>query len=181
MTTGVILAGESKRFKEKCGLHKGLYKIDGLPLVVRIYRRLKGIFSKVILVTPEPLIFQNLKIPLREDIIKGKGPLGGLYTALLEFERVFLVGCDMPYPSLPLIRYMLSLPPHEVVACRVKGIIQPFFASYSSSLLPRIERNLKEGKLSLKEIIKGDVLIVEEKKVKEYDPELSSFHNLNIP
>ena len=59
------------------------------------------IFKEVILVTNSPedyVLFEN-ECRIIPDIIKDKGPLGGIHSALSNTAKkaVFFVACDMPY------------------------------------------------------------------------------------
>ncbi len=202
---GIILAGESKRFKESRGIHKALYPLDNEPIVERIYKSISSLSKDTYIVTPLPGIFSHLKIPLITDEGQGEGPLRGVYTALGKFPRIFLVGCDMPFPSIPLLLYLKSIfdKGYDIVGCRIRGIIQPFFAFYSDNILPLIGESMgsaasrvnrlpspsftagtsqqQSSNYSLTSLFDNcHSFIVEENEARKFDPALSSFLNFNV-
>ena len=98
--TGVILAGgKSLRY----GRNKALVKIDGIPLIERVINVMGSLFRHLILITNTPHEYSYLKLPMHEDLIKGLGPLGGIFTALMTIrnEAGFFVACDMPHLNQP--------------------------------------------------------------------------------
>jgi len=77
--TGVILAGGSS---ERLGQKKAFLEIGGIRLIDMVTEEMKKIFQRVILVTNERKDYEYLGgIPIVEDLIKGLGPIGGIYTA----------------------------------------------------------------------------------------------------
>ena len=94
----VQAGGQSARMGE----NKALKPFLGRPLVQRVLERLAPIADELLLTTNQPEDFAFLKLPLFTDIKPGRGPLGGLYTALVsaKYPFVAVVACDM----------MLSLP-----------------------------------------------------------------------
>jgi molybdopterin-guanine dinucleotide biosynthesis protein A len=80
------------------------------------------------------------------------GPLGGIHAALatLSSPRIFVVGCDMPFVSPRLVRYLLlSHSGDPVTAPREEGMIQPLCAVYERSCLPSIEEFFRHGRRRL--------------------------------
>jgi molybdopterin-guanine dinucleotide biosynthesis protein A len=49
-------------------------------------------------------------LPVVEDSVKWKGPLGGIFTGLTysTSEHSFVMGCDMPFVEPRLIGYMIG-------------------------------------------------------------------------
>ena len=67
-----------------------------------------SVFEELIIITNDPGEYSSLGLPMHEDLIKGLGPLGGIYTGLEKMpERLgFFVACDMPFLNEDLIRYI---------------------------------------------------------------------------
>ena len=129
--TGVILAGgRSLRY----GSNKALVKIDGLPLIGRVVSVMQSIFHHLILITNNPDEYSNLKLPMYEDLIKGLGPLGGIFTALMTItnEAGFFVACDMPSLNRDLIHHMVKLrDDFDAVVPRIRGNTEALHALYA--------------------------------------------------
>jgi len=103
--TGVILAGgKSSRF----GANKAFAEVNGRQLIRRVTDIMGSVFEELIIITNDPGEYSSLGLPMHEDLIKGLGPLGGIYTGLEKMpERLgFFVACDMPFLNEDLIRYI---------------------------------------------------------------------------
>lgn len=180
--TGVILAGgKSSRY----GRNKALEEIDGVPIIERIIHCIGPIFPHVILITNSPEDYDYLGLPMQEDLIKGLGPLGGIFTALrhIPHEAGFFVACDMPFLNTQLIRYMVSSRgDHDAVVPRIGWKIEPLHALYSRQCLPAIQE-LIEGReyQILKFFEKIRVRYVNDEEIRAFDPRLKSFFNVNRP
>ena len=144
--TGIILAGgKSSRF----GSNKALAKFNGKPLIERATGVLGRIFKNLIIITNSPLEYSYLKIPLYQDIVKGLGPVGGIYTGLdaLDDGWAFFCACDMPFINEGLVRYLAGVRDgFDAVVPKVDWKIEPLHALYSKNCLPAIKEliNKKE-------------------------------------
>jgi molybdopterin-guanine dinucleotide biosynthesis protein A len=181
----VLAGGEGKRL----GMDKALLNIDGSPVLDRILRILRGIFPLVLLVVQSddsPLAsVADPQVRVVADVVAGKGPLVGVYTALQNSPApyVFVMACDMPYPSPVLIRYLLAAAPgREAVVPRRGEYIEPLFAVYNRDIGDRMRTRIAEGRLKIHELIQElDVLYVEEDEIAACDPRFRSFFNINTP
>ncbi len=177
--SGIILAGgDSKRM----GCPKPFLEICGKRMIDIVLGKLRQIFTEVIIVTDKKEAFLNQDCKVIEDVIKDCGPLGGIYTGLNEIDSsaAFFTACDMPnlhnelilrlIDSTDLKRYECTVPKHS------KGI-EPLHAVYSRQVLPKVEKILSSGKLSLREVLANCRC----KYVDVDENELSSFININTP
>jgi molybdopterin-guanine dinucleotide biosynthesis protein A len=162
---GVILAGgRSSRY----GRNKALVELDHVPLIERVVRVMTSIFHKVVLITNTPDEYDYLNFPMFSDIIKGLGPLGGIYTGLkvLSNPFAFFVACDMPFLNPFLIRHMVSVKNgFDVVVPRISGKIEALHGLYSRRCLSNIESQLESGTYQ----------------IRRWDPDFRSFLNINTP
>jgi molybdenum cofactor guanylyltransferase len=181
----VLAGGEGKRF----GMNKALLSIDGGMVLERILLILRKIFPSILLVVQgddSPLAaMEDADVKVVRDVVPGKGPLVGIYTALENSPApyVFVMACDMPYPSPVLIRCMLSeARGREAVVPRRGEYIEPLFAVYSRDILARIRDRIEKGHLKIHELIKElDVRYLEEEEITSCDPTFRSFFNINTP
>lgn len=178
--TGIILAGgKSSRF----GSNKALAKFNGKPLIERATGVLGRIFKNLIIITNSPLEYSYLKIPLFQDIVKGLGPVGGIYTGLdaLDDGWAFFCACDMPFINEGLVRYLAGVRDgFDAVVPKVDWKIEPLHALYSKNCLPAIKEliNKKEYQ-TIKAFNNIKVRYVVEEEIKTYDPQLKTFLNVN--
>ena len=143
--TGFVLAGgKSSRY----GANKALAKMEGASLIERATGVMKTLFREVVLITNTPDLYAFLELPMHEDLIKGLGPLGGIYTALSTMKREagFFVACDMPTLNPSLIRHMVSVREgHDAVVPRISGFMEALHALYSRRCLPHVRALIDQG------------------------------------
>lgn len=180
--TGLILAGgKSTRF----GKNKALVEMDGVRLIERVIRVMGSVFQRLIIITNTPHEYAYLKLPMVEDLIKGLGPLGGLYTGLesISDETGFFVACDMPFLSEPLIRHMAAIRgDFDVVLPKIDWKIEALHGLYSKRCLPAIKEAIDSQEYQVIRFFpKIRVKYLDENEIRKYDPKLKTFFNINNP
>ena len=180
--TGIILAGgKSTRY----GRNKALESLNGTSLIGRVISVMRAIFQDIILITNTPDEYAHLGFPMYGDLIKGLGPIGGVYTGLsvIAHDAGFFVACDMPLLNKDLIRYIVKKRDHfDVVVPRVSGMVEALHALYDRRCLP-VVKSLIDSKQyqTLRVFNEVSVRYVEEAEISSFDPELRSFVNINRP
>lgn len=178
--TGVILAGgKSSRF----GSNKALAKFNDTPLIERVTGVLGRVFENLMIITNTPLEYSYLKIPLYQDLVKGLGPVGGIYTGLdaLNEEWAFFCACDMPFINEGLVRYLASVKEgFDAVVPKVDWKIEPLHALYSKNCLSAIKELIYNKEYqTIKAFDNINVRFVEEEEIRAFDPQLKTFLNVN--
>ncbi len=180
----VILAGGQSR---RLGQDKSLLLIDGQPLLARIVETMRAVSEDLVVVTNDPERYAPYGLPVRmvPDVRPGVGALMGLYSGLQAVRGVFglVVGCDMPFLSLPLLRHLVSLASSaDVVIPRMDGKVEPLHAVYSRACLPPMSRSLEQGHRQIISFFdEVRVRYVEKPEIDRFDPEHLSFLNINTP
>ncbi len=181
VTGFILLGGKSSRY----GSNKAFVEIEGVRLVDRVARVMKSIFHRIVLLTNTPEEYAYLQTPMVEDLIKGFGPMGGIYTGLMTLsdEVGFFVACDMPFLSESLIRHMVDVrDDFDVVVPRMDWMLEPLHALYSKKCLPVIRETIRQDQHQiLKCFAELRVRFVDEEELRLWDPELRSFFNINKP
>ena len=180
--TGVVLAGgRSSRYGE----NKALIKIEGVPLIERVLNTMGSVFHHVIIITNTPNEYAHLQIPMVEDIIKGLGPLGGIYTGLkaIPDPKGFFVACDMPLLNPDLIRHMVAISDDfDVVVPKISWKIEALHGLYAKRCLDSIEGLIHSGTYQIFRFFhEVRVRFVDEVEIRRWDPDLMSFFNINTP
>jgi len=180
--TGVILAGG---LSTRYGENKALLQIGGVRLVERIVDEMKAIFHRVILVTNQRRDFEYLKLPMVEDLIKGLGPIGGIYTGLsnISGQAGFFVACDMPLLHRGLIRYMVEIIDHHGAVVPLVGKwVEPLHAVYAPSCLTRIKALIDEKRYPVRLFYdQVSVRYVREDEIRRFCCPQEAFLNINTP
>ena len=180
--TGIILAGG---MSTRYGTDKALAEIHGVPLVERVVRVMAAIFRQVILITNIPEQYRFLNLPMHEDLVKGIGPLGGIYTGLKRMEggAGFVAACDMPFLNPNLVRHMVAIREDcDAVVPKMDWKIEALHALYSKNCLPAIEKFIDSHQYQVfKFFSQIDVCYIDEGEIRVHDPDLRSFYNVNDP
>lgn len=180
--TGVVLAGgKSARFGES----KPRMVFQGEPLAARAHRTLSGVFDRTIVITAEKDNLSDLGLPVVQDLLPEKGPLGGIYTALksIETDYAFVMACDQPFVNAGLIRHICA----AAVGCdalvpRTEELLYPLFACYSRNCLPFVEDYIKRDILKIIRFYPDvNTKYMEREEIERYDPGMKSFFNINRP
>jgi molybdopterin-guanine dinucleotide biosynthesis protein A len=194
----ILTGGKSSRM----GSPKALLLFDGEPLVVHVARTLRSLFGDIVVVGGPGEEFVELlrllssqpnklnqpnepKVTLVRDEIAHQGPVGGIYYGLsvAAGEFCFVTSCDVPFLSARLISYLVSqISDYDVVVPYWQERFQPLCAVYRKSVTPLLKEQLDRGELRpifLYEKVRTRK--VTEAEIRRFDPEGSSFFNMNSP
>jgi len=179
--SGIILAGGKG---SRINKNKALITLpDGKALIQRSISVLKDLFTEILIVANQTEPYEDFGVQVVEDLMKGMGPLGGIFTGLAYSTSHFnfVIGCDMPFPQPGLIELLLEkCGDYDVVIPEASGEVEPLFAVYSKSCLPAILNRLQERDLKVRNILaKLKVRKIEEGEINRVDPERLSFFNIN--
>ena len=180
--TGVILVGgKSSRY----GSNKALVEVEGVPLIEHVIRVLNNLFDHTVLITNTPGEYTYLRLPMYQDLVKGLGPLGGIYTALkrISTQAGFFVACDMPHLNPDLISHMVGVAKdHDAVVPRVGWKLEALHAFYRKTCLPAVEELITHRQYQVIRFLDAvSTRYVDEAEIREFDPDLRSFFNINRP
>jgi molybdenum cofactor guanylyltransferase len=180
--TGVILAGgKSTRY----GRNKAFVRIDGVPLIERVIQVMGSVFESLLLITNTPEEYTHLNLPMVEDLIKGLGPLGGIYTGLnsISVKAGFFVACDMPFLNPSLIRRIVEMQGDtDAVVPRLGRWVEPLHSLYAKTCLGAIEEVIRSGNIQILQFfLKVRVRYVDEEVLRAFDPRLRCLANVNRP
>jgi molybdopterin-guanine dinucleotide biosynthesis protein A len=168
------------------GTDKALVRIGGRPIVERVIDQVQPLTDDLVLIAGTPDSYAHLGLPILADLIPGKGPLGGLYTAiaLAQHEYVLVLGCDIPFLNLSLLRFLIGLRAgyDAVVPLDRKGYPQGLHAVYGKGCLGPIRRRLDASLLKVSGFF-ADVSVryVRSDDIDRFDPEQLCFFNANTP
>jgi molybdopterin-guanine dinucleotide biosynthesis protein A len=150
--TAIVLAGGQS---SRMGRDKSLLFADNLPMIEKIVRQLTGHFREIVIGANDIEKYRFLNLPVVPDLEKGKGPLMGIYSTLLQskHEINFVVACDIPDLNMDYVKELIRQAKcHEIVMPTWgDGKFEPLFAVYNKSILDKVKRLLENGqrKISL--------------------------------
>lgn len=178
--TGIILAGgKSKRL----GVNKAFIELGSKKLIERIYLKLEKIFNEIIIVTNSLNNFRNFQAKIVRDKVPGIGPLGailwGLEASTSKYN--FITGCDSPFIKNEIIQLLMKkINQADVTIPYLKKGYEPLLAIYSKNCLEAIKKSINSRDLRIISFFSEvKVKIISENEIREYDPDLISFFNIN--
>lgn len=185
--TGMVLAGgRSSRF----GRDKAQVLIDGEPFLSRVANALAAACREVLVVAaPEQEIPKlSAPCPVRtvRDAMPYEGPLAGLIAGLgaTRTEWAMVCTCDAPLVQSALLRLLCSKTSESVDAVTplVEGRMQPFPALVRVRRLPELMVQFASGERRIGRSLESlPRAAVAEAELREADPQLLSFDNVNTP
>jgi molybdopterin-guanine dinucleotide biosynthesis protein A len=177
----VLAGGDSKRM----GTNKAFLRLEGNNLIDLVFNKVNSLFAETIVVTDRIEELAYLPAKLTRDLFVGveKNALRGIHAGLAvsSYPASFVIGCDMPFFSLTLIKYMSRFAiQYDVVVPRHGEFFQPLFAFYNKTTLGMILKQLKEKKLKISDLYRSlCIKEIGEDIIKDFDPHLISFNNIN--
>ncbi|QWV95639.1 molybdenum cofactor guanylyltransferase [Geomonas oryzisoli] len=179
--TGVILVGGKSR---RMGRDKAFLQMQGKPLFERVLDLFRGSFAKVLLVGDRSERFSSYSLTVLPDLIPGSS-LGGVYTGLsgADSEWIFVSSCDLPFPSVAILRHLCSLREgYDAVVPKTGQGYEPLFALYSKRCLEPIQKLLEGGECcAYAWYPQVRVREVGPEEIARLDPTGTAFLNLNTP
>ena len=153
--TGILLVGGESR---RMGRNKAFLELDGQTLLERNLAVLSGVCSEVLISSREAQLYSGYGFEVVEDVVKGKGPLAGLYSTLSKarFECAFVAACDLPFLNEQAIRFLYDrLESFDAVVPESSEKIHFLHAFYRKRILSILKKNLEQDKLKLNDIVKS--------------------------
>ncbi|MCD4809444.1 MAG: molybdenum cofactor guanylyltransferase [Methanosarcinales archaeon] len=188
-TSTIILAGgRGRRLGHK---EKALIPINGKSIIEHTIEVLKGVTDEIIV-----SVRDDGQKQLLEEYTPGRivvvdkyvdvGPLAGILEGLAAAggEYVFVVACDMPFLNIGVVEFLFKRAQGHDGALPVRGdgIFEPLHAVYHTGpMLARTEKSIEQGERFILAPIFDleDMVLIEMDEIRELDPELKTFLNVN--
>lgn len=171
------------------GQPKASLDFGGVPLLARIVRELAKRFDEVVIVVaPEsegalPAFAEP--ITLLRDERAYQGPVDALRRALeaITNDSAFACSCDLPLLNADVaVTLVEMLGNFDAVMPEIGGHLQPLHAVYRKRCVTSLAAMGTRGEPRLTAVVEAiNVRRVDEHKLREFDPELRSFVNINTP
>lgn len=150
--TGFLLVGGTSR---RMGCPKASLQLNGQSMIERQIRLLRSVARRVAVVGGQPRYLSEFDVPCVPDAVTGRGPLGGIYTALLESRTEFglVLGCDLPFVKRNLLACLMLRARADrsdvAVPRSPDGRLQPLCAVYRRRALYAVRARLGQGQNKL--------------------------------
>jgi molybdopterin-guanine dinucleotide biosynthesis protein A len=182
--SGVILAGGlSTRYG---GENKAFLRVGGVRILDRLFAVYTQIFDEIILVTNNPVEFLEWDALIVSDIFPVRSSLTGIHSGLFYAGHpfAFFSACDTPFLKKEVVESVLEQidPADDLVIPQTSKGFEPLCAAYSKRCLKPAEEHLRANKLKIQLALqKSRIKRIPEERLREKDPELVSFFNVNTP
>jgi molybdopterin-guanine dinucleotide biosynthesis protein A len=182
--SGVILVGGlATRYG---GENKAFLKVGGVQILDRLFDLFSELFDEIILVTNRPRDFLEWDALIVTDVFPVRSSLTGIHAGLFYARHpfAFFSACDTPFLKREIIETILSEiePGADLVLPRTSAGFEPLCAAYSRRCLKPAEDHLRANKFKIHLALKGcRIKTIPEDRLREKDPDLVSFFNVNTP
>jgi molybdopterin-guanine dinucleotide biosynthesis protein A len=174
MQVSILCGGKSSRMQSE----KGLVLYQNKPFIEHIIEAALPISNSIQLITNtkdyDYLAYKKIK-----DIIVDKGPLGGIYTALVysETEMNLILSCDIPLISTEMLLELIEkhTANFDVSVFEDNDRIHPLIGIYSKKILPVLKKAIDKNDLKMMRFISN----VKHQLIPIADKKKQLFKNIN--
>lgn len=155
MLSGVILAGG--KGTRMGGRNKALLTVNGIALLERQLAVMERICPDIVIAANEAETLERIvgsRYRIVPDIYPDCGPIGGMHAAFLQCanEAIWVVGCDMPFPSDRAALYMLDIWKREAADAVVPAdgaFVHPLHGIYAKRTRAELAACIRENRLGV--------------------------------
>jgi molybdopterin-guanine dinucleotide biosynthesis protein A len=137
------------------GVDKGLQELCGKALISYAFQSLSEICHTVIISTSSNA-YQSFGLKTVPDEIPGIGPMGGIFSALMQSktEKNLVLSCDLPFVSKELLSFILKNSEGYQVAVPWQGNqhYEPLCGFYHVSVLDQMNAFIKKSNYKLPDL-----------------------------
>ncbi len=148
MNAVILVGGKSSRM----GTNKAFLELKGKTFIELQIELLREMFDEIFISANTSSEYEYLNLPIFKDVYPGKGPLGGIYTSLINSSSLhtFMLACDMPFVEPELIKHLKDLTKeYDVVIPKSEKGLEPLHAFYSKKCIDQIKKSLDENNLRI--------------------------------
>lgn len=147
--TGIILAGGTS---SRMGQDKGLLIWKNQTFTEHIIEALGPIVSDLIIISNSEE-YKRFGFPVYQDLLKDRGPLGGIYTGLAYSEtyRNIIISCDVPLVTSSTLQQLIvhDEDEYDIIQLSNGSRTMPLVAMYKKSCESPFLARLEQDKLKL--------------------------------
>jgi len=180
MQVSILCGGKSSRMQSE----KGLVLYQNKPFIEHIIEAVLPISTTIQLIT-NTNDYDYLKYPKIKDVVIDKGPIGGIYTALIHSETKFnlILSCDIPLISKEIILELIQKHSNNFDVSLFEDAIRihPLIGIYTKKIIPILKNAIDDNDLKMMNLlskIKHQLISVVNEKSKQFK-NINSIAELN--
>ena len=141
LATAILTGGRARRLD---GANKGTLVVGSTTIIDRQLQSLRDISTDIFVVGHDDDAWTSRGLRVVNDEIPGAGPLGGIYTAIVNSpcDRTLVIACDMPFLSGAFLRRLAAIEHADLVIPRRARGYEPLCAIYSIACAADIRERL---------------------------------------
>ncbi|MEL1241357.1 molybdenum cofactor guanylyltransferase [Flavobacterium flavipallidum] len=170
VAVSILCGGKSSRMQSE----KGLVLFQGKAFIEHIIEAALPISNKIQLVT-NTSAYDYLSYEKINDIELNKGPIGGIYSALVHSENEInlILSCDIPLISTEILLELIAkhTTDFEVSVFSNANKIHPLIGIYSKKMIPILKKAIDDNDLKMMRLlnkVNHQIIEVEEEKSKQF-------------
>ena len=181
----ILVGGEARRAN---GQEKYFFRYQGKTFIERLTDSLKEVTDEIIIVARNEDQCRRFD-PLRDvrcitDIRQGIGPIGGLHAGALAAKGslLFVSACDMPCIETAVVAHLFDVigDSDAAIPSWNPDMLEPLHAVYRKHVLLRYLESHES--YSLRPMIRSlNTTYVPVEELRQFDPKLRTFTNINKP
>ncbi len=179
---GIVLAGG---LSSRMGRDKATLPWGDSDLLHNVLDRLAPVCSELIVVSNVPRKITREGVRVVADHYPQCGPLAGMHAGLLaaEAEYSFITACDMPFLNTSAVAFIAAVAAgYHAAIPFIDGYYNPLHAIYHRHCLVWIKAMLAAGDYCILNFYPAISLRqVSGAELRQFDPELKTFCNINTP
>ena len=151
VSCAILSGGRSRRM----GQDKALIRIRNRTLIGRTYDVARKVFDDIVIVSNRHDSIEAVEVRIIPDVLPVSGSITGVVSALLHSsaERIFILGCDMPFLREDAIRYMVGeVGDEDVFVPKTDAGYEPLHAIYSRTCISAFLSAIGRGKLKVTDV-----------------------------
>ena len=192
-TVLILAGGKGQRFQS---LDKCLITLNSKPLIQHAIENLSGVADEMIVAVRDEQQGERIRNKVPDEVVfvfdtlKGLGPLAGVMSGLerASFPYSLVVGCDMPFVTRNVVEFLFEVAErgnYDAVVPRWEtGMVEPLHAVYKKEpMLAAIRDAIEKDDVKMFNIVSQlkNVNFLPVNKIREIDPCLKTFTNVNTP
>ena len=152
LSVAILAGGRATRLQ---GADKASLLVGGRRIIDRQLEAVAPFSADVRIVSHDAARYADLGIPVIADAVAGGGPLGGVYTALIDArgDRVLVLACDLPFVSAALVERLAAeseaAEEIDAVVPRTARGLEPLCAVYRTRCAAEARARLARGDLRM--------------------------------
>ncbi len=152
MQVSILCGGKSSRMQSE----KGLVLYQNKPFIEHIIAAVLPISATIQLIT-NTNDYNYLEYPKIKDIVLDKGPIGGIYSALIhsETELNLILSCDIPLISTEILLELIQKHDNNTAISVFSDAnkTHPLIGIYSKEIIPILKNVIDDNDLKMMHLL----------------------------